>query len=84
MDSPCEESDGEGQDESSQILKTEIRPSDDDLREFLRYSYRKRNIDLKDHFPDLPVLIIKLKQIVRNPVTRNFTEAQKHRLKKMI
>ena len=48
----------------------------------MRDSYRKRNIELKDHFPDLSVLIIKLKKIVHNPVTSNFTEAQKHRLKK--
>ena len=82
IDSPCEESDGEGQDESSQILKAESSPSDDELRDFLRDSYRKRNIELKDHFPDLSVLIIKLKKIVHNPVTSNFTEAQKHRLKK--
>ena len=33
IDSLCEESDGEGQDESSQILKAESRPSDDELRD---------------------------------------------------
>ena len=61
-----------------------VTPSDDEIKAILRDSFRKRNVDLRDFFPDLPGLINCLKEFIRSPDDSVFTDINKYRLKNWI
>ena len=83
-DSDLEEANGNSQVETVEKPTSQGPISPEQIRLFLQNTYRKRNINLTEYFPDLPSFLECAQAIVRKSDLFGFHQAYCHRLKKLI